>query len=52
MLSHSDINAIKRLYERKVKVNYIKDQNSLEVERATNIDDAVRKWQFDEADKL
>jgi hypothetical protein len=51
-LSHSDINAIKRLYEQKVKVNYIKDQNSLEVERATNIDNDVRNWQFDEASKL
>lgn len=51
-LSHNDINWTKRLYEQKVKVNYIKDQNSLEVERATNIDNDVRSWQFDEADKL
>lgn len=51
-LSHNDINGTKRLYEQKVKVNYIKDQNSLEVERATNIDNDVRTWQFDEAEKL
>lgn len=51
-LSHNDINGTKRLYEQKVKVNYIKDQNSLEVERATNIDNDVRNWQFDEASKL
>lgn len=51
-LSHTDINGTKRLYEQKVKVNYIKDQNSLEVERATNIDNDVRNWQFDEASKL
>lgn len=50
-LSHTDINTVKRMYERNVKLNYIKDQNSTQVTRANNIDTEVRNWQMDEAGK-
>lgn len=33
---------LKRLYENKVKTGYLKDNNSVLVDRATNIDDALR----------
>lgn len=51
-LSMSDVNAAKRLYEGTVKLNYIKDGVSSGIERANNIDSAIRTWQQDTADKL
>ena len=34
---------MKRLYERKVKTGYLKDNNSLSIERATNLDNQLRE---------
>jgi hypothetical protein len=48
-LEMSDINELKRIYERVVKLGYSKLINPDKVERATRIDDALRKWQFSEA---
>lgn len=53
-LSMSEINEVKRLYERNVRVDYLKSAaNKPEnVARATNIDDAIRSWQLNQAEKL
>lgn len=51
-LTMSDINALKRTYERTVKLGYMKDLNTEGVEKATNLDSAVRSWQFQKADDL
>jgi hypothetical protein len=51
-LNQSEINAAKRLFERTVKLNYIKDGVSAGIERANNIDSSIRTWQQDMADKL
>src|SRR3990167_5816930 len=47
-----EINTIKRLYERNVKVDYLKTQNPVGVARATNIDSAITKWQRSQASTL
>ena len=51
-LTQSEVNAAKRLYERTVKLNYVKDGVSGPIERANNIDNAIRSWQQETADKL
>lgn len=51
-LSMSDINNVKRLYERHEKLGYNKMLNAKEVEQATYIDNAVREWQVQQAEKL
>ncbi len=51
-LSMEDINTVKRLYERNVKLGYNKLVNGDKVEQATNIDNAVRKWQIEQAERL
>lgn len=51
-LSMEDINSVKRLYERKVKLGYNKLMNADKVEQATNIDNALRKWQVTQAKEL
>ena len=51
-LTQSEINAAKRLFERTVKLNYIKDGVSAPIERANNIDNAIRSWQQQTADNL
>ncbi len=51
-LSMPEINEAKRLYERNVKLGYNKLTNGDEVTKATNIDDALRKWQVGQAEKL
>lgn len=48
----SEINQIKRLYERNVKVDYLKTTNPEGVAKATNLDSAVREWQFRQAETL
>lgn len=48
----SEINQIKRLYERNIKVDYLKQNLPESVARATNLDSAVRKWQIQQAKNL
>lgn len=48
----TEINQIKRLYEANVKVDYLKTMNPKGVARATNIDSAIRNWQFKQAKTL
>lgn len=51
-LTMEDINAVKRLYEKNVKLGYNKLINADKVEQATNIDNALRKWQVQKAKDL
>ena len=52
-LSMEDINAVKRLYEREVKLSFKRDiTKGDEVKKATYIDDAVREWQIGQAERL
>lgn len=51
-LTMSEINDVKRLYEKNVKLGYNKLMNQDKVEQATFIDNAVRKWQVEQAKKL
>ena len=48
----SEINEIKRLFERNVKVDYLKQNLPESIARATNLDTAVRKWQLAQAKTL
>ena len=48
-LTNAEINEVKRLYEREVKLGYNKMLNPDKVQRATNIDSAIRKWQVKKA---
>jgi len=48
-LTMPEMNEVKRLYE-KVKTDYVKEVKSAEVERANRIDDAIRDFQFKEAE--
>lgn len=49
-----DSNEIKRLYERNVRTDYVKSFQTRpeKLTRATNIDSAMRKWQFKQAKLL
>jgi len=51
-LSMKEINAVKRLYEKNVKLGYNKMMNADKVEQATNIDNAIREWQVNKAKEL
>ena len=54
-LTMSEINRVKRLFEREVKLGYrgVSAQiNSDAVARATNIDSAIRSWQVEQASTL
>jgi uncharacterized protein YnzC (UPF0291/DUF896 family) len=51
-LTMSEINEAKRLYERNVTLGYLKENNTEAVARATNLDDALRDWQFKKAKEL
>ena len=51
-LNMSEINEIKRLYERNVKLAYNKLNNPDAVELATNLDNRLREWQVKQADML
>lgn len=50
-LTMSEINEVKRYYERKQKMGYYKDNNSKKLDLATNRDSALREWQFKTAEK-
>lgn len=53
-LTMSEINEVKRLLEKNVKLDYLKpnSMNPEKVTQATNVDNAIRTWQVDMADKL
>jgi hypothetical protein len=51
-LDMTEINEVKRLLERNVKLGYNKLTNAEKVVQATNIDDALRKWQAQKAKDL
>lgn len=53
-LTMKEINQAKRLYERNVKVDYLKSssQNPEAVVKATNLDSAIREWQVKQAETL
>lgn len=51
-LTMSEINETKRLYERNVKLDFLKQNLPESVARANNIDNSLRNWQFEQADKL
>lgn len=51
-LDMSEINQAKRLYERNVKLDFVKTNNPEGVRLANNIDDAIRSWQFNQAERL
>ena len=51
-LDMTEINEVKRLFEKNVKLGYNKLTNGDMVERATNIDNALRKWQVSKAKEL
>lgn len=50
-LSLSEINSIKREFERKVRLGYLKENNAIKVERNTNLDTALREFRDAEAAK-
>lgn len=50
-LSHGEINEVKRLLEQG-KLGYNKLTNPEAVEKATNVDSAIRNWQFKKASEL
>lgn len=51
-LDMSEINEIKRLHEKNVKLAYNKLNNADVVELATNLDNRLREWQVKQADTL
>lgn len=51
-LDMSEINLLKRLYERNVRLEYVKANAGESVRRSTNIDSALRKWQYAAAKHL
>ena len=54
-LNMSEINEVKRLYESKVKLGYRgvgAQMNPEAVNKATNVDSALRKWQMEKASEL
>ena len=51
-LTMTEINEAKRLFERNVKLDFLKLTNPEGVARANIIDDAIRKWQFSQAEKM
>jgi hypothetical protein len=51
-LDMKEINEVKRLYERNIRLEYIKENVPDKIAAATNVDSALRKWQADTATKL
>lgn len=51
-LSMSEINEVKRIYERSIKLDFLKQNLPEGVARANNIDNAIRDWQFKKAESL
>lgn len=51
-LNMAEINEVKRLYERNVKLDYLKENAPDKIARANNIDTAIRAWQQNQAAQL
>ncbi len=51
-LTMSEINDVKRLYERNVKLDFVKQNLPDGVKKANTIDDAIRQWQVSKAEEL
>lgn len=51
-LTMSEINDVKRLYERNVKLDFVKQNLPDGVKKANTIDDAIRQWQVGKAEEL
>ena len=51
-LSMSEINEVKRMYERNVRLDFVKENAPEGVKRATEIDNAIRSWQYKKAEEL
>lgn len=51
-LTMPEINEVKRLYERNVRLDYAKQNLTTEVAKATNLDSAMREWQMSKADEM
>lgn len=51
-LDMSEINQAKRLFERNVKLDFVKTNNPEGVKLSNNIDQAIREWQFAQAERL
>lgn len=51
-LTMTEVNEAKRMYERNVKLDFVKQNMPESIARANNIDTALRMWQFDQANKL
>ena len=51
-LDMSEINEVKRLYERNVKLDFLKENVPDKVELANNLDNAIRTWQQSKASEL
>lgn len=51
-LDMSEINQAKRLFERNVKLDFVKTNNPEGVKLSNNIDQAIRDWQFNQAERL
>lgn len=51
-LNMSEINDVKRMYERNIKLDFLKQNLPDGVKKANNIDNAIRTWQFSTAEKL
>ena len=51
-LDMSEINEVKRLFERNVRLDFIRQNLPEGVARTTNIDNAIRSWQFEKASRL
>lgn len=51
-LDMSEINEVKRMYEKNNKMDYLKQNLPESVARANNLDSAIRAWQFKQAETL
>lgn len=51
-LDMTEINEVKRLLERNVKMDFLKQNLPEGVKKANILDDSIRKWQFETAEKL
>jgi len=51
-LTMSEINEVKRLFERNIKLDFVKENLPEKVAQANNIDNAIRVWQRSKASEL
>lgn len=51
-LDMSEINEVKRLYEKNIRLDFVKQNIPEGVAKSTNLDNALREWQFGQAERL